>query len=210
MYLSDNELVSAIASGKLIFEPPPKSYDPSSIDLQLDRVDEAKIWDVEKLAKHHHLTGGLRPEVNIGQYNYSQFSKSFLVAPPEYDVRSEHLVQKRGNQVVVRRGGFVLWQTLEKVGTPIDDPELICFVNAKSTKARSGIMVHLTAPTIHPGWSGQITLEIANVGPFDLVLQQGDIIAQLTVARITSSPKRQMASTSQTFGQQGVDGKAKL
>jgi hypothetical protein len=52
------------------------------------------------------------------------------------------------------------------VGTPAVNPALICFVDGKSTRSRTGILVHLTAPTIHAGWSGKITLEIANVGPF--------------------------------------------
>jgi dCTP deaminase len=47
--------------------------------------------------------------------------------------------------------------------------------------------VHLTAPTIHAGWEGQILLEIANLGPFDFVLKGGDAIAQLTVATISSA-----------------------
>ena len=49
-------------------------------------------------------------------------------------------------------------------------------------------MVHFTAPTIHAGWSGKITLEITNLGPFDLVLGENDTLAQLTVATISSAP----------------------
>jgi dCTP deaminase len=106
--------------------------------------------------------------------------------------------------VIVRPNGFLLWQTKEKVGTP-HDAKLISFVNGKSSRARAGIVVHLTAPTIHSTWVGKITLEIANVGPFDLVLQEDDVIAQLTVAKITSIPDRSMAVTSATFNQATVD-----
>lgn len=110
------------------------------------------------------------------------------------------------NQVIVRTGGFLLWQTKERVGTPTDGAELICFVDGKSTRARAGIVVHLTAPTIHSSWAGKIVLEIANLGPFDIVLQEDDVIAQLTVARITSPPQRTMSQTSQTFQQGSVGG----
>lgn len=41
---------------------------------------------------------------------------------------------------------------------------------------------------------------IVNVGPFDLVLQEDDVIAQLTVAKITSPPEEGMNLTSATYG----------
>lgn len=206
MFLSDRDLLKAIQSGQLIVDPPPTTIDPTSIDLHLDTVERAKIWDTEKLKEHHDLSGGSRPEVRIGTYDYSKFSTHLLKIPPDYDEASGELVQKRVRQVVVRKGGFLLWQTKEKVGTPDDGAELICFVDGKSTRARAGILVHLTAPTIHSTWSGKITLEIVNLGPFDLVLQEGDVIAQLTVAKITSPPEKGMNLTSATYGQSGVEG----
>ena len=49
-------------------------------------------------------------------------------------------------------------------------------------------MVHFTAPTIHANWGGNVTLEITNLGPFTFVLKEGDALAQLTVATISSAP----------------------
>jgi deoxycytidine triphosphate deaminase len=104
--------------------------------------------------------------------------------------------------------GFLLWATKEWIGTPVKNPELICFVNAKSTRARTGIIVHFTAPTIHAGWEGKITLEIANFGPFHLVLQENDVIAQLTVATISSAPDLTLkVGRSMTAQQVDVTGK---
>ncbi len=68
--------------------------------------------------------------------------------------------------------------------------QYICFIDGKSTRARTGILVHLTAPTIHAGWKGNVVLEIVNLGPFTFVLQEDDVIAQLTVATISSSPQQ--------------------
>ncbi|MDO8794033.1 MAG: hypothetical protein Q7J25_05380 [Vicinamibacterales bacterium] len=42
--------------------------------------------------------------------------------------------------------------------------------SARSSLARLGLMVHLTAPTIHAGFNGNITLEVINHGPFHLKL----------------------------------------
>jgi dCTP deaminase len=103
----------------------------------------------------------------------------------------------------------LLWQTKEEVGTPLDNAQYICFVDGKSTKARTGIIVHLTAPTVHAGWAGKLVLEIANLGPLTFVLQEGDVIAQLTVATITSIPQQShQQAGSLTLGQVTVKGKA--
>ncbi len=206
MFLSDRDLKQAIEDGKLIFEPKPEAIDPTSIDLHLDTIEEAKIWDIEAFTEHERNSGRDRPELRVAKYKLGKFSNPYLVAPPRHADGCAHSVCRRNNQIIVRTGGFLLWTTKEFVGTPPENAELICFVDGKSTKARAGIVVHLTAPTIHASWAGNVTLEIANLGPFDLVLQEGDVIAQLTVARITSSPVRNMATTSVTYRQTGADG----
>ena len=61
----------------------------------------------------------------------------------------------------------------------------------------------MTAPTIHSTWIGNITLEIANLGPFTFVLLENDVIAQLTVATISSPPAETMKK-SVTFRQKDV------
>jgi hypothetical protein len=64
----------------------------------------------------------------------------------------------------------------------------------------------MTAPTIHAAWGAwNITLEIANLGPFHLVLKEDDVIAQITVATISSVPEKNMREAgSQTAGQTNV------
>ena len=198
----------------MIIEPPSK-VDPTSIDLHLDRVEEAKIWNLELLPRPT-ATGVQEAEVHIGKFNWGVFSEKYLISPPvecsadqKKEDKDKPKVCLRGSQVIVRPGGFLLWQTKEIVGTPIEGAQLICFVDGKSTKARTGILVHFTAPTIHAGWHGNIVLEIANLGPFTFVLQEDDVIAQVTVATISSVPeKTQKQAGSQTLGQINVKGQA--
>lgn len=194
MYLSNRDIKWAIDGGRLIVKPKPddlgKGYDETSIDLHLDKVEEAKIWDIDALTRSESARGGSGPEVHIGRFRYAEFSEQYLIAPPEErQASAEEKVTRRGEQVIIKPGGFLLWQTKEEVGTPKDNPGLICFVDGKSTRARTGILVHMTAPTIHAGWQGNIVLEIANLGPFHFVLQENDVIAQLTVALISSPPR---------------------
>jgi dCTP deaminase len=207
MYLSDRDLAWAIQCGKLVFEPAPKSIDATSIDLHLDKISDAKVWNIEAYTASQKSRGVKRPELFIGDYNLKTFGGEFLADPPEYDAESNALVMRRANEIVLRPHGFLLWQTLEKVGTNPDlNADLICFVDGKSTKARTGIVVHLTAPTIHCKWNGKITLEIANLGPFDIIIRPNDVIAQLTVAKVTSVPIKDVLADSNTFGQGSVSG----
>jgi deoxycytidine triphosphate deaminase len=212
MFLSDRDLEWAIARGHLIVESTsrkPRAIGPTSIDLHLDRVEEAKVWDIAKFKEQNRKLGhGDFPELPIGTFDYKAFAGEFQKSPPTVlgSEDTADLVFRRGHEIIVRPGGFVLWQTKERVGTPEEGAQLICFVDGKSTKARTGIVIHMTAPTIHAAWGAwPVTLEIANLGPFHFVLKEDDAIAQITVATISSVPAKTMKQAgSVTVGQKGV------
>jgi dCTP deaminase len=210
MYLSDRDLRWAIERGLLTVAAPPGvplEIGPSSIDLHLDRVEEARIWDIQTLSDENRSAGRMENEVHLGRFDYLEFARKYHRAPPQYPGANEDRVLCRGSQVIVRPGGFLLWQTKERVGTPARNPRFICFIDGKSTRARTGLLVHLTAPTIHAGWEGNVVLEIANLGPLTFVLEENDVIAQITVAAISSAPERtQEEAGSATQGQVSVAG----
>jgi dCTP deaminase len=209
MYLSDIDLKEAVEWGDLIVRPLPEDeIGPTSIDLHLGLIEEAKIWDIKTLTKHNKALGRVGRELNVARMTYGIISRQYLIEPPrEADIKDKDLVFRRENAIILRPYGFVVWQTKEVVGTPIENPKYICFIDGKSTRARTGLIVHLTAPTIHAGWSGNITLEMTNCGPLDLVLNVGDAVAQLTVAKITQPPKLDVRlSESATLGQTSVHG----
>ena len=213
MFLSDRDLEWAIAQGHLIVSggTAPIEIGPTSIDLHLDKVEEAKVWDIAKFRHRNASLGhGNFPELVIGSFDYKSVAAEFQKSPKKVrrsEDAGDELVFIRGdNEVIVRPGGFVLWQTKERVGTPEEGAQLIGFVDGKSTKARTGLLVHMTAPTIHAAWGAwPVTLEIANLGPFHFVLKEDDAIAQLTVATISSVPAKNMKQTgSVTSGQTDV------
>jgi deoxycytidine triphosphate deaminase len=228
MFYSNRDIKWAIECGKLIVNPPPEhfeaGYDETSVDLHLDTLEHARVWDIRSYRESVSGRGShRRAELELGSFDWDVIQADYLVEVPvepgSETAADELLVFRRSNEIIVRPSGFVLWTTKEEVGTPrFDpassrprrDPELICFVNAKSTKARTGILVHFTAPTIHAGWSGHITLEISNLGPFDFVLREDDAIAQLTVATISSAPDIGLRrSRQQTQGQADPGGSAR-
>lgn len=201
MYLSDRDLRWAIQCGNLIVDPKPERIDPTSIDLHLDAVEQAKVWDIKRYEQEQKVAGHEPRELRIGRFQYKDFAPKYLIPPPEDPTQ---LVFRRGKQIVIRPLGFLLWQTRETVGTPEDGANLICFIDGKSTRARTGLLVHLTAPTIHASWSGKVTLEISNLGPFDFVLEEGDAIAQIVVATVSSIPAEIMKTVSVTYRQTEV------
>jgi dCTP deaminase len=206
MYLSDRDLKFAVETGQLIIKPIPEEFDTTSIDLHLDNVKQAKVWNVDAF-KRKQSESGSDTWLRVGKYQFRTFSQDFYQDIPEGS-NNKDLVYRNGDRVILRPRGFLLWQTREVVGTPEVDPRLICFINGKSSSARSGLLVHMTAPTIHAGWWGNITLEIANLGPFDLCLAEGDAISQIVVATISSPPTKLKKAGRIAIGQRTVSGNA--
>ena len=86
----------------------------------------------------------------------------------------------------LKPGEFVLAQTVEWIGLPIigKPPSLAARIGGKSSRARCGLIVHCTAPTVHPGFEGKLTLEMANLGPATLTLTDQMYIAQLIIEQV--------------------------
>ncbi|HEX9587843.1 MAG TPA: hypothetical protein VGA15_08865 [Bradyrhizobium sp.] len=69
------------------------------------------------------------------------------------------------------------------------DARLAARVEGKSSLARLGIAVHLTAPTIHAGFKGRVRLEIVNHGPLPIVLKSGMRICQFIFEMTHGTPE---------------------
>jgi dCTP deaminase len=90
---------------------------------------------------------------------------------------------------------FVLAQTVEHVSLPIEVEAnrllnrcLAARFEGKSSRARTGLLVHFTAPTIHPGFSGPITLEVINLGPVPFILRDEMPIGPLIFEEVDGLP----------------------
>lgn len=82
-----------------------------------------------------------------------------------------------GRYFVLHPGRFVLAATLEWLRIPTC---YTAFVVGKSSLGRRGIIIE-TAAGVHPGFSGCLTLEIANVGELPISVMPGQPICQLFV-----------------------------
>ncbi len=98
---------------------------------------------------------------------------------------TEHRDEHVTDVVHLRPGEFALARTKETVGIP---PHLVARVEGKSSWARRGLLVHITAGFIDPGFYGTITLELCNVSARPLELPIGCAIAQLSILELDTPP----------------------
>ena len=100
-------------------------------------------------------------------------------------------------------GEVVLASTLEYVRIPRD---VACDLKLKSTLGRLWIN-HSLAGWCDPGFEGNITLELQNLGPEPLVLEAGRRIAQLIFIAMETAPEvayGEPGSSSHYQGQRGT------
>lgn len=166
MVLSDGELWEALESEHIVIDPYPDNLrlvQASSIDLRLAS---------ELLVHRKAQVAGVVIDptlVNVMDHLNSYCEKVDLDS---------------GTQFEIPQHGFVIAKTLERVEIPLD---MAARVEGKSSLARFGLTVHMTAPKIDPGFKGQITLEMYNLGPFSLKLTTGMEICGLTFERLGKS-----------------------
>lgn len=159
MVLSKPDILRYLNEGKLKFDPnvPPERVDQVSIDLRLGR----------KFTTFKNVPG----YISAIHVDKSLWKSADLWNHEEQDVFQ------------LKPGEFVLAQTLERVHIPND---LVGFVEGRSSFARVGVTIHVTAPKIDPGFEGHITLEMTNFGKATVELRAGiDQPAQLILMQIT-------------------------
>ena len=84
---------------------------------------------------------------------------------------------------ILHPGEFALGSTVERVNIP---PDLVARVDGRSSVGRLAVVVHATAGFIDPGFAGQITLELSNLGRIPVRLYPGMRIAQIVLHQLLS------------------------
>ena len=193
MILSDASIKQALADGRLEIDPNPvdgdrNPFDRSSVDLRLGR--------------------NLRvPKEGLAVAIDPESGNPLATLDTLYDADE---IPDGGFRLA--NGRLVLGITHERIKLPLpnefdpefqDRPCLAARVEGKSSLARFGLLVHFTAPTIHAGFEGHITLEIMNLGPSPIILKQGQAICQLIlelVHGIPGGPPSQFAGQTDAAG----------
>ena len=114
------------------------------------------------------------------------------------------LVEVVGDEAfILHPGEFVLGSTYEVVSLPDD---VSARLEGKSSLGRLGLLTHSTAGFIDAGFSGHVTLELANVATLPIKLYPGMKIGQLCFFRLSSAAEAPYGSGAQGSRYQGQRG----
>ena len=176
MILSASDIQGLIDGGLLPFRPPLLSEQvrDCAIDLRLGY----------NFAFYPSLTAGLPPNVgDIVTQTIDLSDEARVRAFIHQTRRANNRRLREGEHIDIPPGAFLLAETLESFTLP---DNLAARVEGRSIYARLGLTVHQTAPSVKPGWAGQLTLEIVNNGPFTYRLYPGMHLCQLILERLSS------------------------
>ena len=84
------------------------------------------------------------------------------------------------NEITLEPGDFILGITKEKITLK----NLCGWLQGRSTYARIGLGIHVTANFIHPGVSNRQVLEIKNLNNYKMRIKAGMKICQLIIERV--------------------------
>ncbi len=168
MILSNTEIHKAIIENRIILEPAPKTeFDSTAVDLRFGNI----------IQEPNQLLVCIDPQrESIVQTLNTIYSTKTIE-----------------DAYVLDPGEFILGKTFEKIHLPFEPDErgyyLAARVEGKSSLARCGLLIHFTAPTIHAGFKGTITLEIINLGAFSITLRPNMPICQLIFETVLGKPE---------------------
>lgn len=161
MALADIELRAELRAGRVVINPP--------IPLDSDRLGSSSI----DLLLHKELTV-------VGDNG----TAGIVVDPTAPGFQVMPFLRRNGREVIIPEDGsyempsnqLVIGRTLETIELPL---HLAGRIEGKSSLARLGLSIHVTAPSVHAGFAGPLYLEMNNIGPYRILLRRRMEIAQL-------------------------------
>ena len=177
MILSNVEIIKCLKKKYFSIEPLAQSTDPSQPPFNTTAID-LRLGNEIIIPTSGPVAIDLRPGTSIAKYLSLNSEKITIATNHPYDLRKDQ---------------FILASTFEKVNFPINTGKgKQCYsarVEGKSSIARCGVIVHLTAPTIHTNFIGPITLELTNLSDTPFVLRPEMYICQLIIEEVKGCPK---------------------
>ena len=161
MILSDRDIRARLSRGDLQIGPLSNErlqIQPASVDLRLGR---------EFLVYHAARVSCLDPR-----------------EPSGIAEAMDRVLVEADRAFILHPGEFALGTTEERVRMPAD---LVGMVDGRSSVGRLAVVVHATAGLIDPGFEGQITLELSNIGSIPVKLYPGMRVAQIVLHQMTSA-----------------------
>jgi len=172
LILPDREIAIALERGLISIDPRPTEnyFSSTSVDLTLDST----------LARFKPKAKGI----------------DVTLDPSDEEFKTEDALISLTESIVIPLDGLLLGPNTLILGWSKEfivlkiETRLAARVEGKSSLARLGLGVHVTAPTIHAGFSGCIRLEIINHGTIPIRLRTGMRICQLIFETTLGTPVR--------------------
>lgn len=150
MRLTDRQIESYLDQGFIRLEPRPKVEDITGVTVDIHLGNEFRVLQ-DHAAPFIDISG---PRDDIER--------------AIEQVMSDAIVLTEDQAFFIHPGEFALAVTHESVTLP---DNMVGWLDGRSSLARLGLMVHVTAHRIDPGWSGQVVLEFFNSGKLPLALR---------------------------------------
>ena len=160
MILSDRDIKKYIKEGKIKINPRPdfkEQFGPCSVDLRL-----GKFFRKFKRAEIPYID--LKADVP-----FERIMMKIKPAP--------------GKPLIMHPGDFVIAHTEETIEI---SPDLAARMDGRSSLARLGIVIHVTAARFDPGWKGKAVMELGNLGIMPVALYPGMRICAITFETLSS------------------------
>lgn len=150
MRLCDKDIYQYIQDKKIIIEPTPDYSEISGVTVDIRLGNKFRVF-ADHTAPYIDLSG---PKAQVQEAMNSVMGDEIAVADDK--------------AFFLHPGELALAVTYESITLPAN---IVGWLDGRSSLARLGLMVHVTAHRIDPGWSGNIVLEFFNSGKLPLALK---------------------------------------
>ncbi len=169
MRLCDRDIIAALQQKSISVDPMPADDAISGVSVDLKLGNQFRTFSSHKTA-YIDLSGS-RTEVD------DAIEK----------IMSDEIIIDDDSAFFLHPGELALGITYESITLPDD---IVGWIDGRSSLARLGLMVHVTAHRIDPGWSGNIVLEFFNSGKLPLALRQGMCIGAISFDQMSGIADR--------------------
>jgi len=169
MRLCDRDIIDAFDQGYITVDPRPPVESVSGVSVDLRLGNRFRTFS-------SHTT----PFIDLSG-DRSEVDQAIE------KVMSDEITIEDHKEFFLHPGELALGITYESVTLPDD---IVAWLDGRSSLARLGLMVHVTAHRIDPGWSGNIVLEFYNSGKLPLALRPGMSIGAVSFERMSGPADR--------------------
>ncbi len=114
---------------------------------------------------------------------------------------------KPGEEIYIKAGAFIIAEVQERLRLPND---VIGFLDGKSSLARLGVVVHLTAGRFDPGWDNIPVLEFKNSSENGVEIPEGWPVCAFLYYRMMAEVDRPYGVRGRYVGAEGIQSLAHL